>query len=145
MPDNRGSEAEASAARVALEAAAFYDRWFPLVYRYFRRRSSDTETAEDLTAETFERIVKALPRFEPGPHPERSTRVWVYRIAGNVYKNSLRKREQGEGPACRLYRGLAGVGRSTRPQRPGHPGRPARCGAWRHSTEISWDCAIGRD
>ena len=46
--------------------------------------------------ETFERILKALPRFKPGPEPERSTRVWVYRIAGNVYKNTLRKwsREQ---------------------------------------------------
>ncbi len=72
-------------------AAAFYDRWFPLVYAYFRRRTADTETAEDLTAETFERILKALGRFKPGPDAERSTRVWVYRIAGNVYKNTLRR------------------------------------------------------
>lgn len=74
-----------------LGASAFYERWFPAVYSYFRRRTSDDETAQDLTSETFERIVKALPRFKPGEDPERSTRVWVYRIAGNVYKNTLRR------------------------------------------------------
>jgi RNA polymerase sigma-70 factor (ECF subfamily) len=86
-----GESPDSLPAGFEIEAGAFYDQWFPLVYRYFRRRTSDTETAEDLTAETFERILKALPRFQPGPEPVRSTRVWVYRIAGNVYKNTLRR------------------------------------------------------
>ena len=80
-----------SPVRDRLSASAFYERWFPAVYTYFRRRTSDEETAQDLTSETFERIVKALPRFRPGEDAERSTRVWVYRIAGNVYKNTLRR------------------------------------------------------
>jgi RNA polymerase sigma-70 factor (ECF subfamily) len=74
----------------AIDAAAFYETYFPLVYAFFRRRVSDTETAEDLTSEAFERILAALPRFEPQGDAETATRVWVYRIAGNLYKNTLR-------------------------------------------------------
>ena len=68
-----------------------FERWLPPVYAYFRRRVADDETAEDLTSETFERILRALPRFSPRGDVERATRVWVYRIAGNVYKNTLRR------------------------------------------------------
>lgn len=71
-------------------AGAFYDTHFPLVYAYFRRRTADVSAAEDLTAETFERILGALDRFVPGSNATQSARVWVYRIAGNVYKNHLR-------------------------------------------------------
>lgn len=69
--------------------AAFYETWFPRVYAYFARRTADSATAEDLTASAFERMVAALPGFQPNDNPA-ATRVWVYRIAANVYKNSLR-------------------------------------------------------
>jgi len=71
-------------------AAAFYETWFPRVYAYFARRTPDAATAEDLTADAFERIVVALPDFRPIGGAGVSTRVWVYRIAANVYKNALR-------------------------------------------------------
>ncbi len=67
----------------------FYDEWFPRVYDYFARRTADVATAEDLTSDAFERVVAALPGFRPNQNPV-ATRVWVYRIAANVYKNSLR-------------------------------------------------------
>jgi RNA polymerase sigma factor (sigma-70 family) len=70
--------------------AAFYEAWFPRVYAYFARRTVDAAMAEDLTADTFERMVAALPGFQPNDNPA-ATRVWVYRIAANVYKNSLRE------------------------------------------------------
>lgn len=70
--------------------ATFYETWFPLVYAYFARRTVDVATAEDLVADAFERMVAALPGFRPNENPV-ATRVWVYRIAANVYKNSLRE------------------------------------------------------
>lgn len=79
----------ARAVPAELAPTAFYDAWFPRVYAYFARRTADTATAEDLTADAFERMVAALPRFRPTENPA-ATRVWVYRIAANVYKNSLR-------------------------------------------------------
>lgn len=72
---------------------AFYQAWFPRVYAYFARRSSDRATAEDLTAETFERILGALSDFRTDGDPV-STRAWVYRIAANVYKNRLRSEDR---------------------------------------------------
>jgi RNA polymerase sigma-70 factor (ECF subfamily) len=80
--------------RDAVAAAAFYDAWFPRVYAYFARRTADAATAEDLAAETFERIVGALPAFRPIGDAEIVTRAWVYRIAANVYKNALRGRDR---------------------------------------------------
>jgi len=93
MPSTRAVGRDGSdSPEPALDPAEFYDAWFAKVYAYFRRRTPSHEVAEDLTSETFERIVRALPRFRAGPDAGRSTRVWVYRIAGNVYKNSLRSR-----------------------------------------------------
>jgi len=76
------------------DTAALFEAHFPLVYAYFRRRVADDATAEDLTAETFAHIVQALPAFRPEGEARRATRVWVYRIAGNVYKNALRARDR---------------------------------------------------
>jgi RNA polymerase sigma factor (sigma-70 family) len=73
----------------AFAPAAFYEEWFPRVYAYFARRTADAAAAEDLTADTFERVVAALADFTPNENPA-ATRIWVYRIAANVYKNSLR-------------------------------------------------------
>jgi len=70
--------------------ATFYQTWFPRIYAYFARRTPDVAAAEDLTADTFERIVAALGGFRPNDNPA-ATRVWVYRIAANVYKNQLRE------------------------------------------------------
>jgi RNA polymerase sigma factor (sigma-70 family) len=70
--------------------ATFYRTWFARIHAYFARRTPDAATAEDLTADTFERIVSALPGFRPNDNPA-AERVWVYRIAANVYKNHLRE------------------------------------------------------
>ncbi len=74
----------------------FYETHLPLVYAYFVRRTDDVPTAEDLTAETFERIATAWSDFEPRGDAAMATRVWVYRIAGNVLKNALRSSARRE-------------------------------------------------
>jgi RNA polymerase sigma-70 factor (ECF subfamily) len=68
----------------------FYDAHLPLVYAYFARRTPDAPTAEDLTAETFERLAVAWPSFVPRGDPETTMRIWVYRVAANVYRNAWR-------------------------------------------------------
>lgn len=79
------------AAEARRAAATFYETWLPAVYAYFARRTPDAATAEDLTAAAFERMVGALPAVGDGQAAASTTRAWVYRVAGNVYKNALRE------------------------------------------------------
>lgn len=46
--------------RATVEPAAFatiYDHYFPRVYNYVRYRVGDAETADDITAQVFERAL----------------------------------------------------------------------------------------
>jgi RNA polymerase sigma-70 factor (ECF subfamily) len=66
----------------------FYRRHVHEVQSYFRRRVGSVETAFDLTAETFARALRAVPRYEPRPEP---ARAWLFAIARNVLSESLRR------------------------------------------------------
>jgi RNA polymerase sigma-70 factor (ECF subfamily) len=57
---------------------AFYDRHVHAVIGYFSRRTSDSETAADLTAETFASALVARRRFKPGGAP---AGAWLFTIA----------------------------------------------------------------
>jgi RNA polymerase sigma-70 factor (ECF subfamily) len=90
--------AEATAdliTRARSDPAAFgelYDQYLPRVYAFCRRYSSSQQEAEDLTAVTFERALRAIVRYEDRGHPFSS---WLLRIAGNaVVDNSRRPRQQ---------------------------------------------------
>ncbi len=74
----------------ALSPAAFYQAWFLPVYAYFARRTAHAALAEDLTADTFERLVSALPTLRADGGDHSSVRAWVYRAAANVFINALR-------------------------------------------------------
>ena len=56
-------------ARAAIEDreafAAIYERYRVPVYRYLRSRTASDDDAEDLTAVTFERALRAIHRFHP--------------------------------------------------------------------------------
>jgi RNA polymerase sigma-70 factor (ECF subfamily) len=58
--------------------AALYRAYVDKIYRYILFRVESAQTAEDLTAEVFLRMVEGLPNYE-----DRSTPllVWLYRIA----------------------------------------------------------------
>ena len=96
MPPFRLSSRTAGEVSGRQSPAAFYDAHFPLVYAFFARRTPDTPTAEDLTAETFERLAVAWPDFEPQGGADVATRVWVYRVAGNVLRNAWRSEVRRE-------------------------------------------------
>ncbi|MEA2603498.1 MAG: polymerase sigma-70 factor, subfamily [Acidobacteriota bacterium] len=55
--------------------------------RLFVRRGVPRETARDLTQETFLRVYRSFGRFRG----EASLRTWVFHIAGNVWRNEVRR------------------------------------------------------
>jgi RNA polymerase sigma-70 factor (ECF subfamily) len=80
---------------------AFYDRHVHVVLAYFARRTSDPETAADLTAETFAAALTGLRSFRP----ERGAPIaWLFGIARREYADFLR-----EGQAARRARRRMGL------------------------------------
>ena len=77
------------AARTSAEPfGVFYERHFPAVLAFFRRRTPGPEEAFDLAAETFAAALAAVPRFEPGPQP---ASAWLFAIARNKLSESVRR------------------------------------------------------
>lgn len=62
------------------EAVGFlYRRYAPMIFRYLCYRLGDQDSAEDLTAEVFLRVLEALPRYRQRGRP---FSAWLYQIAG---------------------------------------------------------------
>jgi RNA polymerase sigma-70 factor, ECF subfamily len=61
--------------------------WAPRVYRFALRLTADAHAAEDLTQETFLRAWPARARLRD----ERALRVWLFRIAANIWRDRLRR------------------------------------------------------
>lgn len=89
--------------------AALYDRYFPLVHRYCRRRLSHCAAADDVASEAFLQAARGMPAF-PGTTDE-AFRRWVYRIATNAI-HAHQRRESRRG---RLLRQASDLGRWNRP------------------------------
>jgi RNA polymerase sigma-70 factor (ECF subfamily) len=65
------------------------------VYGFFSY-SVGRDTAEDLTAATFERIVRSWSRFDPARSSEQT---WIFAIARNVLIDHLRRQRHRSGPS----------------------------------------------
>lgn len=65
------------------------EEYVPRVYRFALRLTSDCHTAEDLTQETFLRAWQQRDRVR---HPE-AVRVWLFRIATNLWRDQLRRKK----------------------------------------------------
>lgn len=70
--------------------AAIYDEYHPLIYRYVYRRVGEVETARDLAAGVFQRMLLA---FEAARGPDRHLRAWLYRSAHNAVVDYYRRQE----------------------------------------------------
>jgi RNA polymerase sigma-70 factor (ECF subfamily) len=69
--------------------AALYDAYVDRVYRYAFRRLGAHADAEDLTAQTFQRAIEALPRYQPRGLP---FGAWLFRIAHNLIVDRRRSK-----------------------------------------------------
>ncbi len=68
--------------------AALYDQNQAAVYTYIYYRVNDQETAEDLTAEVFVRMVDKIGRYKPQGKP---ILAWLYTIARNQLTDHYRQ------------------------------------------------------
>ena len=64
-----------------------YETYFGDVYRYLLRMTGSESLAEELTAETFFKAMKAVDGFRG----DCDLRVWLCKIAKNRYLTQLRK------------------------------------------------------
>ena len=68
-----------------------FERYYPAVFRYFRYRGADAETANDLAAATFEQALKNLSRYDPRKGQFQS---WLFAIAHNLGINHWQAKKQ---------------------------------------------------
>jgi RNA polymerase sigma factor (sigma-70 family) len=86
MPTVAGSDVETF--------ASLYERTFPRVYAYVSTLVRDRATAEDVTAQAFERAYRKRRRY----HPRRgSPEAWLFGIARNAALDELRRRKRRAG------------------------------------------------
>jgi RNA polymerase sigma factor (sigma-70 family) len=83
---------KASATHKSAPTAAPGERWYAefgtRIYRYLRYHVASADEAEELTAETFLRAVRAAGGFDPG---RGSPKAWLFRIAQNVLRDARRR------------------------------------------------------
>ena len=65
-----------------------YAMYYPHVYRFARALADDAGDAEDLFQETWLRAVRA----RPAAREEACLKAWLFAIAANAHKDSLRKK-----------------------------------------------------
>jgi RNA polymerase sigma-70 factor (ECF subfamily) len=64
------------------------EEWLPQVYRFARRLTADADAAEDLAQETLLRAWRHRSRLRD----QGSARVWLFRIAANLWRDGLRRK-----------------------------------------------------
>jgi RNA polymerase sigma-70 factor (ECF subfamily) len=68
--------------------ATLYEHYHLNVFRYLYYRVGDHQTAEDLTSEVFERMLRFISGFKP---PSASFQSWLFQIARNLSIDHFRK------------------------------------------------------
>lgn len=67
-----------------------YEYYFPKIYNYVRYRVANPDTADDLTSEIFERVLKKLDSYSPEKGKFSS---WLFTIAHNTVINYFRNQK----------------------------------------------------
>jgi RNA polymerase sigma-70 factor (ECF subfamily) len=70
--------------------AELYDQYYPKIFGYVLRRTTNLEAAQDITSETFLKALRKLWQFRWRNVPFSS---WLYRIATNEINQYFRKAE----------------------------------------------------
>ncbi len=74
--------------QVADACEQWYAEFGTRIYRYLRYHVLSADEAEELTAETFLRVVRAAGTFDPS---RGSAKAWLFRIAQNVLRDTRRR------------------------------------------------------
>src|SRR3712207_5367797 len=84
-PDETGVPDEgalvAAAQRDPRDFGPLYELYVDRIYRYAYRRVGTHHEAEDITAQTFQQALQALPNYQWRGLP---FGAWLFRIAGNI-------------------------------------------------------------
>lgn len=107
LPNELALVSQASANTAAF--AALYDHYFSRVYNYARYRLPDAETADDVTAQIFERVLLHIDSYRPEKAP---FAAWLFAIARNAVNDCLRRQQRQRW----LSLDLLGHWRSAEPQ-----------------------------
>jgi RNA polymerase sigma factor (sigma-70 family) len=68
-----------------------FERYYPAVFRYFRYRGADADTANDLASSTFEQALKNLSCYDPH---KAQIQTWLFAIAHNLGINHWKAEKQ---------------------------------------------------
>ncbi len=68
--------------------AEAYDSYAPALYRYAWHHLGDSDQAQDIVAETFQRLLIALKQ---GQGPRDNLQAWLYRVAHNLIIDLYRR------------------------------------------------------
>ena len=68
-----------------------FDRYYPAIFRYFRYRGADAETANDLAASVFERALTHLHQYDPR---KAQIQTWLFTIARNLAVNHWKSEKE---------------------------------------------------
>ncbi len=69
-----------------MDTGDLFKRYYRPVVSFFARRGFSIEESRDLAQETFLRVFKNMDSFRG----ESAVETWLFQIAGNLYKNTLR-------------------------------------------------------
>jgi RNA polymerase sigma factor (sigma-70 family) len=58
-----------------------FERYYPALFRYFRYRGAEADSANDLASATFEQALKNLQRYDPR---KAQIQTWLFAIAHNL-------------------------------------------------------------
>ena len=83
MDDNSSGAGRLQETRVLdrKALASIYDEFYRPVYSYIFRQVESVETARDLTADVFHRLLQAI---SAGTGPDRNVKAWLLRTAHNL-------------------------------------------------------------
>ncbi len=84
---NRQTDGDRCEKRWLTEA---YDEYHQPIYRFIFRRIGDVETARELTADVFQRLIQVVCRGKTFPD---NPRAWLYQTAHNIVIDEYRRRQ----------------------------------------------------
>jgi RNA polymerase sigma-70 factor (ECF subfamily) len=81
----------------------WYAEFGTRIYRYLRYHVASADEADELTAETFLRAIRAAASFDPA---RGNAKAWLFRIAQNVLRDARRRERRRGSVSIEAFRDL---------------------------------------